>query len=335
MDYLLCNLRMEAMPMSDLITWYRSYCRVVETGSFSAVAGEMTTTQPTISRHVAALESHLDTLLLQRSTRALTPTDEGMLFYERAKAVLAAVADAEDLVGRRRLVPSGQLRVACPVVFGSMQLLDRLHRFLLRYSDLDIDLVMREEFADLVEEGFDLAIRIGELDETGLVARLLGTTRRITVAAPAYLAARGTPRHPSELVQHDCILFTRFAGGTLWQFDGPDGAVSVPVSGRLRSNNSEAVRRSAINALGIAVLPTWHFAEGIEAAGLTRILSDYEPKPLPIHAVYASRRHVSPKVRALIDFLSEEFALVPELAPQPASINRAHRASARKQKRPG
>jgi len=289
---------------------------VLETGSFSVVATEMATTQPTVSRQVAALERHLDTLLLLRSTRALTPTQEGMLFYEKARAVLAAVADAEDLVGRRRAAPSGQLRLACPLVLGRMHLLEALCRFLQRYPQLDIDLVMRDEFADLVEEGFDLAIRIGELGETGLVARLIGTTRRVTVAAPAYLAARGTPEHPHELAQHDCVLFTRLSGGTVWHFDGPSGALSVPVNGRLRSNNSDAVRSGALNALGVAILPTWHFAQDIESAGLTRILLAYEPKPLPIHAVYASRRHLAPKVRALIDFLVDEFARHPTLAPQ-------------------
>jgi len=307
---------MGCAKVSDLFTWYRSFCRVVEAGSFSAVATEMATSQPTVSRHIAALESHLDTLLLLRSTRALTPTAEGMLFYEKARAVLAAVADAEDLVGRRRDAPSGQLRLACPVVFGRMHLLQPLCRFLQRYPQLDIDLVMREEFADLVEEGFDLAIRIGELGETGLVARLIGTTRRVTVAAPAYLAVRGTPEHPHELARHDCVLFTRLGGGTVWHFDGPNGALSVAVNGRLRSNNSEAVRTGALNALGVAILPTWHFAEDIEAAGLTRILPEYEPKPLPIHAVYASRRHLAPKVRALIDFLVDEFAQHPTLAPR-------------------
>ncbi len=303
--------------MSDLLAWYRSYCRVVETGSFSAVAAEMATSQPTISRHVAALERQLDTLLLLRSTRALTPTEEGALFYEKARAVLAAVADAEDLVGRRRAAPSGQLRLACPVVFGRMHLLEPLCRFLRDHPQLGIDLVMREEFADLVEEGFDLAIRIGDLGETGLVARLIGTTRRVTVASPAYLAAHGTPTHPHELAQHDCVLFTRLGSGMVWHFDGPTGALSVPVSGRMRSNNSEAVRAGALNALGVAVLPTWHFAQYVEAAGLTRILMDYEPRPLPIHAVYASRRHLSPKVRALIDFLADEFAHHATLAPRP------------------
>lgn len=301
--------------MSDLLTWCRSFCRVVETGSFSAVATEAATTQPTISRHVAALERHLDTLLLQRSTRALTPTDEGVLFYERARAVLAAVAEAEDQVGRRRHTPSGHLRLACPVVFGRMHLAERMSRFLQRFPDIDIDLVMREELSDLVEEGFDLAIRIGHLGETGLVARLVGTTQRVTVASSSYLARRGTPTHPSELVNHDCVLFTRLGGGAIWHFDGPDGAQSVQVNGRLRSNNSEAVRIGALNGLGVAVLPTWHFPDGAEAAGLTRILVDYEPRPLPIHVVYASRRHVSSKVRALIDFLAEEFASHATLAP--------------------
>ncbi len=301
--------------MSHLLSWYRSYCRVVETGSFSAVAAELATSQPTISRHVAALEKQLDTLLLLRSTRALTPTDEGMLFYEKARAVLAAVADAEDLVGSRRDAPSGQLRVACPVVFGRMHLLEPLCRFLQRHPQLDIELIMREEFTDLVEEGLDLAIRIGELGETGLVARLIGTTRRITVASPAYLAARGTPMHPHDLAQHDCVLFTRLRGGTVWHFDGPAGPLSVEVSGRLRSNNSEAVRAGALNGLGVAVLPTWHFAQDIESAGLVRVLADFEPSSLPIHAVYTSRRHLSPKVRFLIDFLASEFSRHATLAP--------------------
>jgi DNA-binding transcriptional LysR family regulator len=302
--------------VSDLLTWYRSFCRVVETGSFSAVATESATTQPTISRHVAALEQHLDTLLLLRSTRALTPTDDGLLFYQQARAVLAAVDSAESTVGRRRTEPSGRLRLACPVVFGRMHLVARASRFLERYPKLDIDLCMREEFADLVEEGIDLAIRIGEIDEPGLVARLIGTTRRITVASSEYFAANGVPTHPSQLSEHQCVLFTRISGGEFWNFIGPEGAVSVPVSGRLRSNSSEAVREATLGGLGIAVLPTWHFPGGVVPAGLQQILADYEPLPLPIHAVYSSRRHLSLKVRAMIDFLAEEFSEHPTLAPQ-------------------
>lgn len=307
--------------MSDLLTWYRSYCRVVETGSFSAVAAESATTQPTISRQVAALERHLDTLLLQRSTRALTPTDDGLLFYQQARLVLAAVDSAESLVGRRRSEPSGRLRLACPVVFGRMHLVSRASKFLQRYPKLDIELVMREEFADLVEEGIDLAIRIGEIHDPGLVTRLIGTTRRIVVASTAYLVANGTPSHPSQLSAHQCVLFTRISGGEVWNFEGPQGAVSAQVNGRLRSNSSDAVREATLGGLGIAILPTWHFPDGVLPAGLQQILTDFEPQELPIHAVYSSRRHLSLKVRAMIDFLTDEFSRHVTLAPlrcQPA-----------------
>lgn len=302
--------------MSDLLSWCRSYCRVVETGSFSAVAAESATTQPTISRHIAALERHLDTRLLQRSTRALTPTDDGLIFYEQARMVLAAVESAETLVGRRRFEPSGRLRLACPVVFGRMHLVTYVSQFLQRHPQLEVDLVMREEFADLVEEGIDLAIRIGEINDPGLVARRIGTTRRITVASSDYLAANGTPTHPDELVAHQCVLFTRIGGGEVWCFAGPDGVVvDAQVNGRLRSNSSEAVREATLAGLGIAVLPTWHFPSGVVPAGLCQILTDYEPLSLPIHAVYSSRRHLALKVRAMIDFLADEFSRHATLAP--------------------
>ncbi|MBK8070264.1 MAG: LysR family transcriptional regulator [Rhodanobacteraceae bacterium] len=301
--------------MSDLLSWYRSYCRVVETGSFSAVAAEFATSQPTISRHIAELERHLDTLLLQRSTRALTPTDDGRMFYEQALIVLAGVANAESVVGHRRSAPSGRLRIACPVVFARLHLVSRISRFLQRHPALDIELVMGEEFADLIEEGIDLAVRIGEISDPGLVTRLIGTTRRITVASSEYLDAHGTPTEPHQLGAHHCVLFTRIGGGETWHFEGPQGPVSVAVHGRLRSNGSDAVREATIGGLGIAVLPTWHFPDGIVPDGLGEILSDYVPRPLPIHAVYSSRRHLSLKVRAMIDFLVDEFSDHPSLAP--------------------
>lgn len=302
--------------MADLLSWYRSYCRVIETGSFSSVATELATTQPTISRHIAELERHLGTLLLLRSTRALTPTDDGLLFYEQARIVLAAVASAESTVGGRRSEPSGRLRLACPAVFGRMHLVSRAALFLQRYPAADIDLVMREEFADLIEDGIDLAIRIGEIDDPGLVARLIGTTRRITVASPDYLDAHGTPTDPSQLGAHTCVLFTRISGGEVWRFEGPQGHVSVQVQGRLRSNSSDAVRQATLGGHGIAVLPTWHFTDGVVPAGLRQILTDFVPQSLPIHAVYSSRRHLSLKVRAMIDFLADEFSEHPTLAPQ-------------------
>ncbi|MCB1614145.1 MAG: LysR family transcriptional regulator [Xanthomonadales bacterium] len=301
--------------MADVLSWYRSYVRVVETGSFSAVAAELQSTQPSISRQVAALERHLGTLLLQRSTRALSLTEDGRAFYAQALRVLAAVDDAEGVVGKGRSAPRGVLRLACPVVFGRMHLAPLMPALLRHYPELAMDLVMSEAKIDLVEEGIDLAIRIGDVADEQLIARPIGTTQRITLAAPAYLARRGRPQHPQELGAHECVLFSSLSTPEIWQFDSPEGAIAVRVQGRLRSNNSEAVRAAVAGGLGIGVLPTWHFSESLEAAGLERILEGFEPAPMTINAVYSSRRYLAPKVRAVIDFLVAEFAAHPTLAP--------------------
>lgn len=301
--------------MADVLNWYRSYVRVVETGSFSAVAAELQTTQPTISRQIAALEKHLGALLLQRSTRALSVTEDGRAFYAQALRVLAAVDDAEAMLGKGKSTPAGLLRMACPVVFGRMHLASRMPKLLRQFPDLEIELVMEEAKIDLVEEGIDLAIRIGEVADEQLIARRIGTTLRITLAAPAYLAKRGTPSHPRDLSDHECVLFSSMSNPESWQFSSPDGPLTVRVHGRMRSNNSEAVRAAMVGGLGIGILPTWHFTESPEVAGLQRVLEGFEPEPMSISAVYSSRRYLAPKVRVMIDFLVAEFAAHPTLAP--------------------
>jgi DNA-binding transcriptional LysR family regulator len=300
--------------MADTLALYRSFVRVVEAGSFTAVADELGSTQPTVSRQIAALEVHLGCVLFQRSTRALTLTDDGRTFYALAQRTLEAAAEAETAVGRRKGRPTGTLRLACPVVFGRLHVVPRLGRFLERYPDVAVDLVMNDGFADLVEDGIDLAIRIGEVSEQDLVVRRIGMTRRVTVASPGYLAARGEPAQPSDLETHDCIVYTRLSTGASWRFDGPDGPISVRVAGRLRVNNSEGVREAALGGTGIAVVPVWHVTQEIDEGRLRVILRDFEPKPLPTQAVYPSRRFLPLKVRAMIDFLAHEFELDPRLS---------------------
>jgi DNA-binding transcriptional LysR family regulator len=302
--------------MTDRLALFRTFVRTVEAGSFSAVAREMHTTQPTISRQIALLEDHLGCLLFRRTTRALTLTDDGRVFFDHASRTLEALAEAEGAVGRRKGSPSGRLRLASAVVFGRLHLIPRLPAFMARYPDIEIDLVMADGFADLVEEGIDLAIRVGEITEPGLVARRIGATRRVAVATPDYLSRHGRPQVPADLAGHDCIIYSRLAAGANWSFVTPQGPVSVPVSGRFHVNSTEGVRAAILQGLGIGYVPVWHFVEGeIESGGLEVLLAGFEPQPQPISAVYPTRRYLAPKVRAMIDFLAAEFADDARLSP--------------------
>jgi DNA-binding transcriptional LysR family regulator len=302
--------------MTDRLALFRTFIRTVEAGSFSAVAREMHTTQPTISRQIALLEEHLGCLLFRRTTRALTLTDDGRVFYAHASRTLESLAEAESAVGRRKGSPSGRLRLASAVVFGRLHLIPRLPAFMARYPDIEIDLVMNDGFADLVEEGIDLAIRVGEITEPGLVARRIGATRRVVVATPDYLARHGRPQAPADLAGHDCIIYSRLAAGTNWSFATPQGPVSFPVSGRFHVNSTEGVRAAILQGLGIGYVPVWHFVEEEIGRGeLEVLLAGFEPPPQPISAVYPTRRYLAPKVRAMIDFLASEFAVDPKLSP--------------------
>lgn len=298
----------------DLLGPMRTFVRVVEAGSFTSVAAEQNTTQPTISRQVAALEEHLGARLLTRTTRALTLTDDGRAFYEHALRALEAVGEAENAVGRRQAKPTGTLRLAVPVVLGRRHIVPRLARFLARYPEVSIDLAMSDGFVDLVEQGIDLAIRVGEITDQSLVARKIGMVRRLTVASPAYLKAKGTPRTPDDLKRHDCIVYTRLATGNRWHFESNTGPLAVTVSGRYRVDNSEAVREGVLAGLGVAVIPAFAFSDEIERGEVKVLLKAYEPKLLPLNAVYASRRYVPLRVRAMIDFLAHELEIDPVLS---------------------
>jgi DNA-binding transcriptional LysR family regulator len=297
----------------DILGPMQTFVRVVDAGSFTAVANQLNTTQPTISRQIAALEEHLGARLLTRTTRALTLTDDGRAFYEHALRALEAVGEAENAVGCRRSKPSGLLRMATPVVFGRLHIVPRLPAFLNRYPGVSIDLVMSDTFTDLAEQGIDLAIRVGEITDPTLIAKRIGMVRRITVASPTYLKAHGTPRAPSDLSDHNCIVYTRLSTGNRWIFEGPSGPIVIEVRGHYKADNSEAVREGVIAGLGIAVIPAFAFSTEIESGKIKVLLKSAEPKPLPMHAVYPSRRFVPLKVRAMIDYLTHEFALDPRL----------------------
>jgi DNA-binding transcriptional LysR family regulator len=302
--------------MSDTISLFRAFVRVVEAGSFTRVAQEQNSSQPTVSRQVAALEEHLGARLFTRTTRKLTLTDDGRGFYERAKLAIEAVSEAEDAVGRRRSRPSGALRLATPVVFGRLRVIPHLKEFLARYPDVTIDLVMNDANADLVEEGIDLAIRSGGVTDSSLIARKIGVTRRVVVAAPSYLRGKTLPKRPRDLAAHDCLTFTGTTAGVRWHFAGPEGPASVEVTGRLRTRNSEGIREAMLSGLGIGYAPIWHLTDEIETGRLVELLDGFEPEPEPIHAIYPSRRFVPQKTRVMIDFLEQRFAMDPTLNPR-------------------
>jgi DNA-binding transcriptional LysR family regulator len=301
--------------MSDTLSLISTFLRVVEVGSFSAVAQERDTSQPTISRQIAALESHLGCLLFQRTTRSLSLTDDGRVFYEHALRTAETLKEAETSVGRQRGKPSGTLRMGCAVVFGRLHLVPRLPRFMQRFPEISVDLSMNDGFTDLVEENLDLSIRVGVITDQNLVARKIGVTHRVVVATPEYLKRYGTPKTPHDLAEHSCIVYSRLAAGANWSFDSSSGVINVPVSGRFRVNNTEGVRAAVLQSLGIGFVPEWHFVENeIAKKKLVVLLKDYQPTPQPINAVYPSRRFLSPKVRVMIDYLAQEFALDPQLS---------------------
>ena len=297
----------------NILAPMQTFVRVVEAGSFTAVATQLNTTQPTISRQIAALEEHLGARLLTRTTRALTLTDDGRAFYDHALRALEALGEAENAVGRRRSKPSGVLRLATPVVFGRLHIVPRLPAFLVRYPDVSIDLTMSDTFTDLTEQGIDLAIRVGEITEPGLIAKRIGVVRRVTVASPAYLKKHGTPCTPADLSNHSCIVYTRLATGHRWVFESTNGPLTVEVKGRYRADNSEAIREGVLAGLGVAVIPEFAFNSEIESGTVKFLLKQNEPRRLPMNAVYPSRRFVPLKVRAMIDYLAHEFALDPRL----------------------
>jgi DNA-binding transcriptional LysR family regulator len=288
--------------MLDLMTCLKSFVRTVEVGSFSAVAKEMNTTQPTISKQIAALEKHLDVQLLVRSTRKVGLTDEGMRFYEHCQHVLEALSEAESSVGKRQN-PSGLLRINCSVALGRQELLPRLKKFLDRYPDITLDLTMADYFVDLVEEGIDLAIRIGQFQNQNLMSHPIGTSRFVVVAAMDYLQKFGEPQVPADLLHHNCIIYTRQSTGNVWQLRG----TNVTVRGNLHVNSTMAHCEAVVAGIGIGMSPLWAFRKELQNQSVKIVLADYEPDPLPIQAVCRRTRFQSAKVKCFIDFLRDEF----------------------------
>ena len=288
--------------MSDGLDPVRSFVRAAETGSFSAVARERNVGQPTISKQVAALEERLGVQLLARTTRNVTMTEEGTRYYEAVTGALEGFEAAE--VAAKGGEVSGRLRVGCAVAFGQYQVIPRLEGFFEQHPELSVDLVVSDAFIDPVEAGVDVAIRIGELKDSALLARRIGTTRRVCVAAPSYLERRGRPSAPADLAEHDCVLFVRSQLGATWPFVTKGKPAPVEVHGRFTADASPGVLQGVVSGLGIGLLPLWLAGEAIEQGRLVRILEAHEPPSLPIHMVSPPRRYTPPKVKVFADYFT-------------------------------
>lgn len=284
------------------------FVRTVETGGFSSAARDLGLSQPNVSRYVAALEAHLQHRLLQRSTRKLHLTPEGERYYVEARRILDAVSEAESAL-KSDVRPSGLLRVACPTAFAHAFLMPQVPEFLRTYPDLDLDLQISDRFVNLIDDGVELALRIGHLSDSALRARRVGLFTRICVAETGYLNARGTPETPQDLKHHDCIVYSLLSTGATWRF----ADVEVAVSGRLRVSSPEAAREAALAGLGVALGPHWLFEDGLKTGRLKRILTGYEAAPVPIHILYVANRLLPRRATVFMDFMAAAFSKVETL----------------------
>jgi DNA-binding transcriptional LysR family regulator len=288
----------------DLIAALRTFLRVADIGSFSAVAEERGVTQPAISRQVSALEEYFGTRLVQRSTHAVTLTDEGRDLVPAAQQLVDAADALQQQTARRRSKAVGRVRLSVPVPLG-LYFSSKLGALLDKHEELSIDLILHDRLRDLIEEGIDLQVCVGQVGDSALISRRIGTTTAFLVAAPEYLSGRAAPEQPADLQGHDCLIYHRWGRDDVWSFVLPEKIVSVSVRGRFRANNSEAVRRAALNGHGIALLSHLLVADDISAGRLRVLMPAFPPARFPLTMVYPSRRNLPPRVRTVIEYLSE------------------------------
>ncbi len=282
---------------SDLET----FVAVVDAGSFTRAAARMGRSKAGVSRQVKGLEERLGVRLLNRTTRSLSLTDPGAALYERSSVALAELRDAEAAAALQQVTPQGRLRVSVPVAYGQRVVAGLLFQLVEEHPGLELDLSFTDRYVDLVNEGFDLVVRIGDLADSTMIAKRLGDTRRVVCGAPAYLERCTPPGKPADLMNHSCLLYSQQAAGSAWRFS--DG-VTINVRGPIRADSGDALLGAARAGLGIAWLPDFYVGEDIAEGRLVRLLEHFEAEPLGIWAVFPHSRHLSLKVRLAVDRLA-------------------------------
>lgn len=283
----------------------KTFAAVVDGGSFVQAADALDMSKPAVSRHVAELEQRLGVRLLHRTTRKLSLTEEGRLFYGRCKTLLADVEVAEEEITAKSIAVKGLIKLNVPISFGLWELAPLWPDFMTRFPEVELDITFADRIVDLVEEGFDMAVRIARLPNSSLVSRKLASTRLVLCASPAYLKTHGKPKHPSELADHAVLSYSLLATGDLWNFDGPDGAVSVTVKPIMRTNSGDTCIAAARKHKGVVLQPSFMVNSDLQSGALVELMPTYRSIAFGIYAVYPTRHYVSPKVRALIDFLAK------------------------------
>ncbi len=307
----------------DTLLSLRVFLRIAEGGSLSAAATKLELSRAIVSKYLKELEEHLGVRLVNRTTRRLSLTESGRAFYERCVQAVGDIDDAMRCAADSTAVPRGTLRINCAHAFGRRYVAPALGDYLARHPAVKVDLTLNDRVVDIVEEGFDLAVRIGRLDTSSLVARRLAATQLVACAAPAYLRVRGVPAAPGDLDGHDCLTYSYAPDPGAWELSRGEESVRVRVGGGARANDGETLMEIALAGHGIVMLPTFLAGDALAAGRLVPVLPGWEGERMGIYAIYPSRLHLSAKVRSFVDFLAERFAGLPtwerwrELRPVP------------------
>lgn len=283
------------------------FVEVVETGSFTAASEKKGLSRAVVSKYVMQLEEHLGARLLNRTTRQLSLTEIGQIYYERCKSILAEIEEAEACAREASGNPRGRLSVNAPMSFGVLHLGPAIAAYCKRYPLVQIALDLNDRLVDVVAEGYDVVIRISQLRDSSLIARKIAPCRRVLCASPDYLNTHGIPQVPQDLTLHRCLCYTNIPNENVWTMHGPQGTESVRVNGPVSANNGEILKSAAVEGLGIALEPTFIVGPEIKVGRLRLVLPDYEVPGITINAIYPSRRHLSTKVRTFVDFLAGYF----------------------------
>jgi DNA-binding transcriptional LysR family regulator len=287
------------------------FAHVVTEQSFSAAARKLNVSRSSVSKSVAKLEQALGASLLNRNTRHLSLTEVGATFFEYCTRIAYEADEAHQIIDNLNAQPRGVLKIVASVAFGTLHIAPAVGDFLCRYPELDIDMTITDRVVDLAEEGYDVAVSVMSDLPQALVARKLAPIRRRLCATPAYFQEFGVPQSPEELVKHNCLDYIHSGDRGLWRFTGPDGEVSISVSGKLRINDDEALSQVVLSGFGIALLPTFIIGKDLQAKRLKSVLSEYIPTKQQVYALYMPKRNLPIKIRAFVDFLVERFGIDP------------------------